>query len=314
MDELTMLKEAFGPDAAPTTTAETRARTALVERMRPRRPGRHRKTAVALAAAAAIAVTATVAVRSLGHEHHTAANALPFANPANVAQYFENAAWTAERRRWVDPRPDQFMYTETVELRNQRAYENKHPNDALVPGKTENRKVQQWNRVDGQVQAEMRGGRLEVIQRGGNVTWDRLKWADISALTTPEKVANWVDHPDAAFSVEITAMIGQYVLPPKVQAAIFRYLAQQPDMRLNPDAVNIDGRPAIGLGRVLEGYLSQELLFDQQTYALIGERVVAIADHVTHGDDADLVSHKGDVYRQVIYTKMIIVNRAGDTQ
>jgi len=311
MDELTMLKEAFGPDPVPTMTAETRARTALVGRMRPRKP--HRKAVIiAVTAAAAIAVTATVAVRNL--EHHPAANALPFAHPANVAQYFENAAWTAERRRWVDPRPDQFMYTETVELRNQRAYENQHPNDALVPGKTENRKVQQWNRVDGQVQAEMRDGRLEVLQRGGNVTWDRLKWADISALTTPEKVANWVDHPNAAFSVEITAMIGQYVLPPKVQAAIFRYLAQQPDMRLNPDAVNIDGRPAIGLGRVLEGYLSQELLFDQQTYALIGERVVAIADHVTHGDDADLVSHKGDVYRQVIYTKMIIVNRAGDTQ
>jgi hypothetical protein len=318
MDEITMLREAFGPDAAPSVTAETRARTALVERMRPRRPGRHRKTAVALAAAAAIAVTATVTVRSLGHEHPSAqrvtANVLPFAHPANVAQYFENAAWTAERRRWVDPRPEQFMYTETVELRNQRSYENNNPNGALVPGKTENRRVQQWNRVDGQVQAEIRGGKLEVVQRGGNVTWDRLKWADISALTTPEKVANWVDHPDAAFSVELTAMIGQYVLPPKVQAAIFRYLAQQPDMRLNPDAVNIDGRPAIGLGRVLEGYLAQELLFDQRTYALIGERVVAIADHVTHGDDADLVSHKGDVYRQVLYTKMIIVDRPGDTQ
>jgi hypothetical protein len=243
-----------------------------------------------------------------------AAGVLPFAHPANVTQYFENAAWTAERRQWVDPRPDQFMYTETVELRNQRSYENQNPNGALVPGKTENRRIQQWNRVDGQVQAEIRDGKLEVVQRGGNVTWDRLKWADISALTTPEKVANWVDHPDPAFSVVLTAMIGQYVLPPKVQAAIFRYLAQQPDMRLNPDAVNIDGRPAIGLGRVLEGYLAQELLFDQQTYALIGERLVAIADHVTHGDDADLVSHKGDVYRQVIYAKMIIVDQAGDTR
>lgn len=320
MDELTMLREAFGPDEAPSLTTETRARTALTAQMHDK-SHRTRTIVVGLAAAAAVvAVTATVAVRNIGHEHGPGhepapvANVLPFLHPANVAQYFENAAWTAERRRWVDPQPDQFMYTETVELRNQRAYENQHPNDALVPGKTENRTIQQWNRVDGQVQAEMRNGRLEVVERGGNVTWDRLKWAEISALTTPEKVASWVAHPDPAFSVELTAMIGQYVLPPKVQAAIFRYLAQQPDMRLNPDAVNIDGRPAIGLGRVVEGYLSQELLFDQQTYALIGERVVAVADHVTHGDDADLVAHKGDVFRQVIYAKMIIVDRPGDTQ
>jgi hypothetical protein len=108
--------------------------------------------------------------------------------------------------------------------------------------------------------------------------------------------------------------IGQYVLPPKVQAAIFRHLAQEPGMTINPDALNIDGRPAIGLGRILEGYLSQELLFDKQTYAFIGERLVAIQDHVTHGNDGDAVSHKSDVDRQAIYSKMIIVDRPGDTR
>ena len=111
--------------------------------------------------------------------------------------------------------------------------------------------------------------------------------------------------------VTLDAFIGQYVLPPNVQAAIFRHLAQEPGMTINPDAMNIDGRPAIGLGRITEGYLSQELLFDKQTYALIGERLISIKDRVTHGA---AIRRKGDVYRQVIYSKMIIVDQAGDVE
>jgi hypothetical protein len=331
MDELMMLQEAFGSDEAPSLAAETRARTALIERMQPPQagrpiggaPGRHRKKTIvaAIAVAAAIAVTgAVVVLRSTVHDDRLAqraqqrANVLPFPNPASVAQYLENAAWSAEQHRWIDPRPDQFMYVETLELRNRPSYENEHPNDAIVPGRAENRKVQQWDRIDGQVTASVHNGKLDVVEKGGTMDWDRLKWDDIAGLTTPDKVADWVERPKGSFGVEITAMIGQYVLPPKVQAAMFRYLARQPGMRLNPDAVNIDGRPAIGLGRVLEGYLAQELLFDQRTYALIGERLVAIKDNVTHGNDGDAVSHKGDVFRQVIYAKMIIVDQIGDTK
>src|SRR5689334_13214361 len=147
MDELTMLRETFGPDEAPSFTAETRARTALIAHMQPRHGGRHRKKTIvaAIAVAAAVAVTAAVVVvRSAVHDSRLAqqnANVLPFPNPASVAQYLENAAWSAERHRWVDPRPDQFMYVETLELRNRPSYENEHPNGAIVPSLAENRKV-----------------------------------------------------------------------------------------------------------------------------------------------------------------------------
>jgi hypothetical protein len=104
------------------------------------------------------------------------------------------------------------------------------------------------------------------------------------------------------------ALAGQYVLPPEVKAAIFRHLAQQPGMKVNPDAVNLDGHPAIGLGRLVEGYLSQELLFDKQTYTLIGERLIAVKDERGTGD-----GRKGQLYRQVIYRKMAIVDRLGET-
>jgi hypothetical protein len=295
--------------------------------------GRHRRTRFAVTAgvavAAAAAVIAAAAVNRAGGDDHatppkaagragpTSASAvLPFARPASAAEYLENAAWTAERKPWTNPRPDQFMYIETLELRNKPAYENEHPNDPIKPGLSENRKIQEWFSVDGQTQARYRNGKLVVSKRGGEngeYFFDRIAWSTITAMDTPDKVKDGVPGP-GSMGVDLDAFIGQYVLPPNVQAAIFRHLAHEPGMTINPDAVNIDGRPAIGLGRIREGYLSQELLFDKQTYAFIGERLVSIKDHVTHGDDGDAVSHTGDVHRQVIYAKMVIVDQAGDTE
>ncbi|GAA3224251.1 hypothetical protein GCM10010532_055940 [Dactylosporangium siamense] len=275
-------------------------------------------TAALAAAAAVVAVVAVVVTKddlpASVPDVASAKGVLPFARPASAAEYLENAAWTAERKPWKDPRPDQFMYIETLQLRNKPAYENENPNGAIRPDLSEQRKIQEWWSVDGQSRASYQDGRLVVTKRGENGEfWNRIAWPTIAAMTSPGKVPDAVPGP-GSLAVELDAFIGQYVVPPAVQAAIFRHLAQAPGMTINPDAVNIDGRPAIGLGRILEGYLSEELLFDQETYQFIGERLVAIKDHVTHGDDADLVSHRGDVYRQAIYAKLIIVDRPGDTR
>jgi hypothetical protein len=326
MDEVRVLREAFGDDEVPSQEAENRARAALHQLMSSKEQrvtsiSRRRFAITAgLAAAAAVAVVAGVAVVVTDEDtpapplSEPAKEVLPFARPASAAEYLENAAWTAERRPWKDPRPDQFMYIETLELRNKPAYEREHPNGAIRPDLSENRKIQEWCSVDGQTRASYQDGRLVVTKRGENgESWDRIAWPTITSMTSPDKVPDAVPGP-GSLAIELDAFIGQYVVPPNVQAAIYRHLAQAPGMTINPDAVNIDGRPAVGLGRIVEGYLSQELLFDQETYQFIGERLVAIKDHVTHGDDADLVSHRGDVYRQVIYAKMTIVDHPGDTR
>lgn len=334
VDEIDVLRGAFGADEVPSQAAENRARAALQQRMSSKeqrmtiRPMHRRRRFVltaGIAVAAAAAVVATVAVVATRGEGRPPAQraesvpsapakgVLPYLRPASAAEYLENAAWTAERRPWKDPRPDQFMYIETLELRNKPAYEREHPNEAIRPEHSENRKVQEWWSVDGKTRASFANGRLVVSTAGQGEYWARVEWSTITSMTSPDKVPDGVPGPGSS-GVELDAFIGQYVVPPNVQAAIFRHLAQSPGMKLNPDAVNIDGRPAVGLGRVLEGYLSQELLFDKETYQFIGERLVAIKDHVTHGDDGDLVSRRGDVYRQVIYAKLIIVDKPGDTQ
>jgi hypothetical protein len=332
MDEISMLREAFDPDATPTAEAEQRARAALRKRIaakpaRRRLPWRFR-IPIAVSVATAAAVVTALAITQVGGVTPVRAPAappaaqpagkpkptLPNLRPVSAAQYLENAAWTAEQQQWVDPKPDQYMYVETLEVRNQPAYEKKHPNGAILPGKAQTRKIQMWNRVDGGVQATMRNGKLDVLRQGENdVFFTFLPWSVIERLTTPAKVADYVQHPRKAGSVwvEPTALLGQYVLPPTVLAAIFRYLAEQPGMKVNPDTVNIDGRPAIGMGRVLEGYLSQELLFDKQTYALIGDRLIAVTDEHKNHDDGS--ARKGDLFRQVIYTRMAIVDKPGQT-
>ncbi|MBL7255611.1 CU044_5270 family protein [Paractinoplanes lichenicola] len=324
MDEMSMLRETFETGDAPPAAAQQRARAALQSRIDgPAERRRWWRVAVPIGAGVATAA-AVVAAFSLNGvektevttppEAHQAAATVPYLKPVSAQQYFENAAWTAERKQWTDPAPEQFMYVETRELRNPPAVENRTPNGALVPGKAKYRTVQMWDRVDGQVQGTIKNGKLVVAKQGdGGGYWARLTWAQVAKLTTPAAVKKFTIDPGGPVGMDVDALAGQYVLPPAVQAAIFRYLAQQPGMKVNADAKNLDGRPAIGLGRILEGYLSQELLFDKQTYALIGERMIAVADHTNRADDGTSYTKKGDLFRQVMYRKAIIVDKPGET-
>jgi hypothetical protein len=330
MDEISTLRDSFDP-AVPTEAAEQRARAALQARMASAAPRISRRPRLRLpitvgSSVMAAAVVAAFAVASLDRPGNdarppgvpsisapAAKAAAPYLRPVSAAQILENAAWSAEQEKWVDPTPQQFMYVETLEMRNQPAEQQKHPNGILLPGKAKYEKFQRWDRIDGQVMASIRNGKLVIEKQGdGGGYWTRLDWSKIDGLTTPQKISAWVANPGPV-GMDVDAMAGQYVLPPAVKAAIFRYLAEQPGMKVNPDAVNIDGRPAIGLGRIEEGYLAQELLFDKQTYALVGERLIAIRDHTSHALDGDTKIHKGDVLRQVVYGKMLIVDRPGDT-
>jgi hypothetical protein len=305
---------------------EQRARAAPQARMSPAPPRRRRlRLPIAIGGAVmAAAVVAAFAVAGLGGagtgpgtvpdtSDGPGSSSRPYLRPVSAAQVLENAAWSAGKEKWTDPAPQQFMYVETREMRNQPGYERGHPNGVLVPGEARYRKVQQWQRIDGQVMASMRNGRLAVETPGRNdVNRTAAGWSTLAGLTTPEKVAAWVAEAGPG-AIRPERLAGQCALPPDVKAALLRYLAEQPGMTVDPDAVNIDGRPAIGLGRVVEGYRSQELLFDKETYALIGDREIAVADHLSRGADGTTAIHQGDLFRQVIYSKLVVVDRPGDT-
>ncbi|WP_045746579.1 CU044_5270 family protein [Actinoplanes rectilineatus] len=323
MNEIDVLHDAFGPDEAPSAAAQDRARAALLDRISGPAPVRRRpRWALRITAAVVSAAAATVGVVALenagpvtleGVDRPIVA-ALPFAQPASAAQVLENAAWTASRRPWVTPRPEQFAYVETIATQNVRSVLDASPNGPLVDGKTEVVRKEVWNRVDGDVVANRTDGeKLTSITRSKEQFWFTVPYGDLAALTTPEKFQAWLDDPDKLVGIDVDGLLTREVLPPDVEAAIFRWLARQPGVTENPKAVNLDGRPAIALTWTVEGYLKKDLLFDPRTYALIGDRMVAVKDHVSRGDDGTRRIKAGDVFRLVVRNRSGIVDRPGDT-
>jgi hypothetical protein len=319
MNEIEVLQAAFGFDE-PSAAARERARAALVERMAPRRRRWDYRIAVGVAAAAAVAVGAVV-VTGVGTDGQrpvtrastppVAAAALPYAKPAGATEFLENAAWTAARRAWVDPLPGQFMYVEFRTTENPPEISDAQPNGALVPGQTVQRRRESWTRIDGNLVASRQdGGQIYTRERPGR-TQPSIPYGDLAGLTTPEKFDEW-HHREKPAGASPELLLTSYVLPPDVEAAIYRWLARQPTARVDLNGVNFDGRPAIALTYIVEDYLRTELLFDPRTYALIGDRRVAVKDHAADSPDGT-PARAGDVFRLVVRVRFGIVDQAGDT-
>jgi hypothetical protein len=65
-----------------------------------------------------------------------------------------------------------------------------------------------------------------------------------------------------------TGILRGNVVPPKLEAAIFRALKQVPGVELT--TVDVLGRPAYSLAQT-EDWLREELLLDRETYTYLGE-------------------------------------------
>jgi hypothetical protein len=344
-----MLREAWGPDEQPAPAAQRRARVALLDRIqgaaaptadsvhngtqpRSRRRGWTRgwPARVGLTAAAvALAVVGGVTVENLGQvdgrgRGEPVVAALPFARPANAAEVLENAATLAARRPDAVARPDQWVYQETRTTTTVKA------GGAATGGPYETITQRSWHRIDGQQTAYVdEAGQLVVKRQGDDQTyWVGHSYAELAKLTTPEAVLDWLESirkaappererdtsPDGrdanAFSM-LSAVLRYNVLPAAVEAAVYRAIGQLGGTHVNLNAVNVDGRPAIGLGRVTEGWLAEEIMLDPQTYRFIGERSIAVADHRL---DRNLFVPKGTLQIELIRVAAAIVDKPGDTQ
>jgi hypothetical protein len=84
------------------------------------------------------------------------------------------------------------------------------------------------------------------------------------------------------------------VIPPKLAAALYQVLQRLPDVRFEA-GTDLAGRTGLGLYLVLEGYYKQEIVVDPVTYAYLGEKAVAIANHESQPDDGQRMITKGQV-------------------
>jgi hypothetical protein len=100
------------------------------------------------------------------------------------------------------------------------------------------------------------------------------------------------------------------VVPPKLQAALYRVLQQLPGVHFEA-AADLAGRTGLGFWMVREGYLKQEVVIDPVTYAVMGNKDVAIKDHAMAGTDGTRYVKKGHVMGWAALLGSAIVARPG---
>jgi hypothetical protein len=223
----------------------------------------------------------------------------------------EEAALAAERRPFKKPRPDQWVYTKTKDVQ---------------PADGDTKISEQWMRFDGKQAASIdEDGRLHVsdlpqLDPGDDDLTPQQYYDKLVALPTdPYKLLahaagdphwlkplmeDWVPIPRTpvprdvqAFSV-LTLYLGQgAVMPPKLEATIYRALAKIPGVKVEVGVLDADNRPGIGLYYEPKGQQTTTRYFvlNPQTYRLLGQRVVWNRDEYI-GNDSEPALRKGSVW------------------
>jgi hypothetical protein len=274
MNDLQTLHDAWGAPETPTHNAYTQARAKLLRRATTRRRRRLGVRIAVAAAAAATTLTAFAVAENLGG---TGSDAVPVA----AAAVLEEAAVAAETKPFTAPRDDQWIYTE----------------DRFTTSGSEIQRS--WRRADGggvagiDEQGKLRVTLIERLGKRSRRPAPRLfeGYRALAALPTePDALRRWayerarnttgggMDDYGDVFLI-FNHMLRGNVLPPKLEAAIFRVLKQLPGVAVL-DTVDVLGRPAIALGLGTSEWLHEELLLDKETYAYRGERSTVVRDAV----------------------------------
>src|SRR5262245_43205810 len=215
-DDLTALREMWRQPAPPSRQAYFQARAALMSRAAGTAPAAAEKTTrrrrmprmgVRLLAVGAFAVTLAAGitvVQNLGTDSpgHSKLPGLFGAPAANAQEALERAAVAAERKPYVAPRPNQWIYTEE---RTTASVEGR-PAGSTEPLSTVTRG---WRRVDGTAFAYIEDGKLRIHQTPGLPEKQRHR--------VPERVRVWENYqsltrlptnPDTVLRMAYEAMRG----------------------------------------------------------------------------------------------------------
>jgi hypothetical protein len=272
MNDLEILDHTFAP-APPSDDARREARTALLARGRPRRRRAPLRVA-AIATAAAITAAFLLVVQNLGDS-----------GPVAAAEVFERAAQAAETKPFVEPGLHQWIYTEDRIVTS---------DDPTPYTRT------MWHRVDsgGIAWIDDRGkvrirefSDAERPQRGAPFD----SYEELTKLPTdPDALLRWAyeqaDHVEGAGLTEdgdvyaiFSGVLGANVLPPDLEAGIFRALERVPGVTVS--TVDVFGERVLSLAQT-EDWLREELFLDPETYAYRGQRGTVVHDATINPEKA----------------------------
>lgn len=314
MNDIEMLREAR-PRHTPSEAAHSAARAALLERAagpapEPERVRRFRlpRLGVRLVAVGAMAVTiaaGVTVVQSMGGvdgngKPRPVVPGLPVGTVAEAKIVLAAAADLAQNRPFTPPRAGQWTYVET-EYREHGKPGVGEVQTAKTPLKT--RIDRSWTRADGLRVAYYEKGKLVISPTGGPGGVPPSDYASLAALPRdPDALLAWAYKQkvpvkggklQVAFAL-FGSILSYNVLPPALEAAIYRALAKITGVTLVKNGVDLLGRPALSVGYVIGGWVRQEILLDPKTYVFRGERSIVIKDHSFAPDGGTL--KKGAIY------------------
>jgi hypothetical protein len=274
MDDLKILHDSWGSPEAPSHEVSARARAALLARAAEGTTTARRfpLRGPAAVGALAVAIAAGVALADLGGTGPD----VPAVAVASAA-VLEQAAVAAETKPFTAPRDDQWIY---IEDRFSRSGEG-----------TETHRS--WRRADGRGMAWIdENGKLafrpvDPARRSGRRQAGLPEsYEEFAALPTdPDALLRWAYtqaksitgggmNDDGDVYLLFNGMLRGNVLPPELEAGVFRALKQIPGVKV--ETVDVFGQPALSLGLTTAEWLHEELLLDPDTYAYRGERSTVI--------------------------------------
>ena len=288
IDDLQTLHDAWGTPELPSAAARAAARAALLERasMRPARASRRSRTPLrlALSGVLAVAIAAGVTLSDLGGDgkHRSIVPSVP---TASAAVTLERAAKVAEKKPFVAPGFDQWIYVK----------DRFSPLDG-GPARTQ----ENWHQANGDGAAYLdENGKLHVTiperprhpaKRRNALLHDGYEGM-ATLPTDPAKLRAWAyemashttgggadDNGDVYLI--FNHMLRDNIVPPDLEAAIFRVLKTVPGVTV--EQIDVAGKPALSVGMGTSDWLHEDLLLDPQTYEYIGERSTVTRDTIVN--------------------------------
>jgi hypothetical protein len=179
--------------------------------------------------------------------------------------------------------------------------------------------------VTGKLTTDPSGGAVGCAPGSTLSGWKSVSYSYLSSLPTDpaalEQILLANDPPngtmtrddaiyDAIYTLFSAGPSQGVVIPPKLEATLYRVLQQLPGTHFET-AADLAGRTGLGFWRVSEGYLKQELVIDPLAYAFMGYEDVAVASHAMVGTDGTRYVKKGHVMGWGAVLGIAIVQKPG---
>jgi hypothetical protein len=187
--------------------------------------------------------------------------------------------------------------------------------------------------VDYRVEAEIKQGKLVVTRydgRGGFIGgWPfgfPIGYAYLDSLpASPAKLkaviaaniarrSTGVGGGDIGIFNAIKALMGNAVLPARLDATFYRLLATLHGVHFDGSATDIASRHEIGFYAIENGYRKMEIVINPTTYAYVGEKEAAIKSHTEVATDGIYHYRKGQLLDWTGLLQAGIVQHPGQIQ